>query len=175
MIFSMITGDMFTFSIIYIIFLFGFSQARLIIILYFRQIIFLFSGFLLHHEKSRGRSVRKVPHNMGCSLPHDSGRIWGRPWTILKMKKSFSTIFIVWWFWCESLPCDGQDGVCVVPNPDPHPPAEHVDSHDGQYLRYCYWEVRERVPQAGKLVKARVLVTNYEISTYFRIDFHLGR
>ena len=27
MIFSMITGDMFTFSIIYIIFLFGFSQA----------------------------------------------------------------------------------------------------------------------------------------------------
>ena len=27
MIFSMITGDMFTFSIIYVIFLFGFSQA----------------------------------------------------------------------------------------------------------------------------------------------------
>ena len=78
MIISMITSDMFTFSIIYVIFLLGFTQARLIILVQSRPIIFLLSGFLLPHEEYERRTVRWVPHNLDCSLPHDSGRIWGR-------------------------------------------------------------------------------------------------
>ena len=111
MIFSMITGDMFTFSIIYVIFLLGFTQARLIILVQSRPIIFLFSGFLLPHEEYERRTVRWVPHNLDCSLPHDSGRIWGRLFMfgdsgvnnfpqIVSMMSWMKVHILPWWRWC---------------------------------------------------------------------------
>ena len=62
-------------------------------------------------------------------VPHDAGRV---------------RVFHVW---REQVRQDGETHLRDVPNPDPHPPAQHVDRHDGQHVRHRHRVGREGVPE----------------------------
>ena len=135
MIFAMITGDMFTFSIIYIIFLFGFSQAF---------------HFIMKSTDEEGMYANYM--TTWIALFHmtlgeyEVVLLFYCTYFLEQIFTTSSTVRRTWW---ESLPFNGQNGVCSFPNPNSHPAAEHVDCHDGQHLRHRDQHRGQGVPQTG--------------------------
>ena len=120
MIFKMVTGDMFTFSIVYSICLLGFSQA--------------FFFIIKSHEDA---SLYAEYHTTWIGLFHmtlgeyDYGMLGSTPYP--KMAK---VVFVIFQVSHNLIHVDWM--LNLTPGADPDPPAQHADCHDGEHLRDCH-------------------------------------
>ena len=132
MIFKMVTGDMFTFSIVYSICLLGFSQA--------------FFFIIKSHEDA---SLYAEYHTTWIGLFHmtlgeyDYGMLGSTPYP--KMAK---VVFVIFQVTHNLIHVERDWMLNLTPGADPDPLAQHVDCHDGEHLRDCHRVRGERVPQS---------------------------
>lgn len=134
MIYSMITGDMLTFGIIYSIVLFGFSQS----------FYFLYKGFpnkttLYSNYFSTWMALFQI------TLGNYDVR-WGS--SPVEFSCDYLNI-LVSRIGADSVSRFEQSCVWVLHGIRSHFVVEHADCDDGEHVRACYWTEREGVDETG--------------------------
>jgi len=138
MVYSMITGDMLTFGIIYTIVLFGFSQS-----------------FYFLNKGVKQSPYHSYPSTWMALFQTTLGDYNVRTLTflgpkIVYEKANFCIFFTVPRSGFDNVPCSGQNRFHCVHGFCADFATEHVDCYDGKHVRPCDWAERKRMDEASK-------------------------
>lgn len=137
MIYSMITGDMFTFGIIYLIVLFGFSQA----------FYFLYKG----HPQVESSLFATYPSTWMALFQTTLGDynvISASICSLLHININSFSPESVFRFEQYDVPEFGENRVCHFHDIRADFAAQHVDRYDGKHIRARHWAIGEGVDEA---------------------------